>query len=222
VPRPPQNRASPSPSTRLKQAGQGRSVHRDPSSVATALGPFTAEAASNLSSGSHASPSSSSGSPDPVSTLSGRASARIRPVIQEPRRWRTTGCLVLGFLSPFGAPAFASGSSCPAEELGLPYGRLTGHTIGVIGPQRGFHVPHERATTGAGALSTPRTTVLYRPGMVHRPDACRFPAASPWTPLELPIGGASRNEASSRVHWYSPFRSSPSPVAAGWNSSPWA
>jgi len=29
----------------------------------TALGPFTAEAASNLSSGSHASPSSSSGSP---------------------------------------------------------------------------------------------------------------------------------------------------------------
>jgi hypothetical protein len=59
--------------TRLKQAGQGRSARRDPSSVATALGPFTAKAASNLSSGSHASPSSSSGSPDPVSTLSGRA-----------------------------------------------------------------------------------------------------------------------------------------------------
>ena len=37
-----------------------------------------------------------------------------------------------------------------------------------------------------------------------------------------PIGGASRNEASSRVHWRSPFRSSPSPVTAGWNSSPWA
>ena len=59
--------------TRLKQAGQGRSARRDPSHVATALGPFTAEAASNLSLGSHASPTSPSGSPDPVSTLAGRA-----------------------------------------------------------------------------------------------------------------------------------------------------
>jgi hypothetical protein len=190
--------------------------------VATALGPFTAEAASNLSSGSHASPASSSGSPDPVSTLS---SPSIKPVSGQLANDHAGGgrrTAVFGFLSPFGAPAFASGSSCPAEELGLPCGRLTGHTTGLTGPQRGFHVPHERATTGVGALSTPRTTVLYRPGMVRRPAVRRFSAASPWTPLELPIGGASRNEASSRVHWYSPVRSSPSPVAAGWNSGPWA
>jgi hypothetical protein len=75
--------------------------------------------------------------------------------------------------------------------------------------RRGFHVPHEQATTGEGAPSTPSTTVLYRPRMVRRPAVCRFTAASPWTPLHHPIGGASRNEASSRVHWYSPVRSSP-------------
>jgi hypothetical protein len=61
---------------------------------------------------------------------------------------------------------------------------------------------------------------VFNPGELR--GVCRFTAASPWTPLHLPIGGASRNEASSRVHWRSPFRSSPSPVAAGWDSNPWA
>jgi hypothetical protein len=88
---------------------------------------FAAEAASNLSSGSHASPTSSSGSPDPVSTLQ----VGHQPVsgqFVETAPVEDDACLVCGFLSPFDAPAFASGSSCPAEELGLPYGRLTGHT----------------------------------------------------------------------------------------------
>jgi hypothetical protein len=71
------------PSTRLKQAGQSPSACRDPSSGATALGPFTTEAASNLSSGSHASPTSPSGSPDPVSILSGPGTSPFRPVIQD-------------------------------------------------------------------------------------------------------------------------------------------
>ena len=38
---------------------------------------------------------------------------------------------------------------------------------------------------------------------------CRFPAASPWTPVRRPITGASSNEASPRVHGRSPVRPSP-------------
>jgi hypothetical protein len=160
VPRPPQNRASDFHRTRLKQAGQVWSVRRDPSRVATALGPFTAEAASNLSSGSHASPTSSSGSPDPVSTLSGRASA-LSGQLSETAPVEADACLVYGFLSPFGVPAFASGSSCPAEELGLPYGRLTGHT---------------EVWPGLVGVSTFRTSEL-RPGWV--PPLPRGPRCSP-------------------------------------------
>ena len=78
-----------------------------------------------------------------------------------------------------------------------------------VGPQRGFHVPHERATTGAGAPFTPRTTVLTQLECRPPVGVCRFTAASPWTPLKRPIGRASRNEASSRIHCCSPFRSSP-------------
>ena len=86
---------------------------------------------------------------------------------------------VFGFLSPFDAPAFASGSSCPAEELGFPYGRLTGHTNGMPDLSRGFRVPHERATTGVGALYTPRTAVFFWPESRPSASACRFTTASP-------------------------------------------
>src|SRR5689334_5192825 len=41
----------------------------------------------------------------------------------------------------FRLPAFASWASCPVEEFGPSYDRLTGpHRR--IGPRRGFHVPH--------------------------------------------------------------------------------
>ena len=38
-----------------------------------------------------------------------------------------------------------------------------------VGPRRGYRVPHARATTGEGAPSTPRTTVLILPGVALRP-----------------------------------------------------
>jgi hypothetical protein len=109
----------------------------------------------------------------------------------------------------------------PAEELGLPHGRLT-DTPRRAGPQRDYHVPHERDTTGVGALSTPRTVVLTRPEMRLRPAPAASQQPVPGPHLPHPIGGASPDEASSRVHGCSPVRSSPSPVAAGWNSNPWA
>ena len=46
------------------------------------------------------------------------------------------------------------GHPVPAGELRLPHGRPTGRRP--PGPQRGFHVPHERDTTGVGAPFTPR------------------------------------------------------------------
>jgi hypothetical protein len=58
-----------------------------------------------------------------------------------------------------------SGHPVPARELGLPHGRLTGHHL-VPGPGRGFHVPHQRDTTGMGASSTPGTAVLSWPDAV--------------------------------------------------------
>jgi hypothetical protein len=57
-----------------------------------------------------------------------------------------------------------SGHPVPARELGLPHGRLTGRAA--PGPGRGFHVPHQRDTTGMGASSTPGTTMLSWPDAV--------------------------------------------------------
>jgi hypothetical protein len=207
--------------TRLKQAGQGRSVRRDPSTLRRpsvrsppkrrptcprVLTPHRPRHLAHL-------------------TLSAPFrvghQARIRPVIRRPRRWRPTPCLVFGFLSPFGAPAFASGSSCPAEELASPYGRLTGTRFDACGrTSTGFPRSARASCDRGGCPLYPEDHGAHPAGVGRPAGVCRFTAASPWTPLERPIGGASRNEASSRVHWHSPVRSSPSPVAAGWNSRP--
>jgi hypothetical protein len=128
---------------------------------------------------------------------------------------------VFGFLSPFDAPAFASGSSCPAEELGLPHGRFTG-TPTVCRTSVGFPRSARASYDRGGCPLYPEDDGALLAGLESPASVCRFTATSPWAPLDRPIGGASRNEASSRVHWCSPFRSSPSPVAAGWNSNPWA
>jgi len=82
------------------------------------------------------------------------------------------------------------GHPVPAEALGLPCGRLTGHTLGRVGPQRGCHVPHEPDTTGVGALSTPRTVVLTRPETRLRPApaASQRPVLAPHLPHPIPVG----------------------------------
>ena len=63
---------------------------------------------------------------------------------------------------PFGCRHSLLGHPMPAEELGSPCGRLTERPDGAPGPRRGYRVPHARATTGVGALYTPRTAVPFR------------------------------------------------------------
>jgi hypothetical protein len=112
-----------------------------------------------------------------------------------------------GFLPPFGHRHSLLGHPVPARDLGLPYGRLTGHHR-VAGPGRGFHVPHLRDTTGVGALSTPGTAVLAPAGCRARPSpaASQQPVPAPRNRLP-PRGYSSRgiNEGSRD----SPVRSAP-------------
>jgi hypothetical protein len=108
-----------------------------------------------------------------VSSLSGRATARIRPVMRNPSG-RGAGHAVPGFLSPFRLSAFASWVILrPLGKFNLPHGRPTGGRP--AGPQRGCRVAHEQDPTGQGALLTPGTVVRSRPTVVsgrHPPLRC--------------------------------------------------
>jgi hypothetical protein len=117
------------PSTRLKQAGQSPSACRDPSSGATALGPFTTEAASNLSSGSHASPTSPSGSPDPVSILSGPGTSPYPASYPRPRRWRPTPCESSVCCRLSAHRHSLLGHPVPLRSWPQPYGRCAGYAV---------------------------------------------------------------------------------------------
>jgi hypothetical protein len=110
-----------------------------------------------------------------------------------------------------------SGHPVPARELGLPHGRLTRHNA--PGPGRGFHVPHQRATTGMGASSTPGTAVLS------------WPDAVPGQRLPLPSGQSlpprthnpSRGSAiTGHQRRFTRFTrpACPSPVIPGWDGNP--
>ena len=57
----------------------------------------------------------------------------------------------------FRPPALASRSSCSRRGVGPS---LRSAYRPAAGPRRGYRVPHARAATGVGALSTPRTAVL--------------------------------------------------------------
>ena len=84
-----------------------------------------------------------------------------------------------------------SGHPSPGRELGLPHGRLTGYEYeSVAGPWRGYHVPHARATTGMGASSIPRATVLTWPTRDRRSTPVALPRPAPTTLLEQPISKA--------------------------------
>ena len=90
----------------------------------------------------------------------------------------------------FRPPAFASRSSDSRRGIG-PSSR-SAHRPQAAGPRRGYRVPHARAATGVGALSTPRTTVLTPTGVASPAGACRFTAASPCTPPQHPTSRGSR------------------------------
>ena len=113
------------------------------------------------------------------------------------------------FPVPFGRRHSLLGHPVPAEgsaslTVGLP------PASSAAGPRRGFHVPHERDTTGVGALFTPGTVVLLpvEGSLVNRHlPLFQRPVPSPrW---HIPSAGLERDEASSRVHSRSPVRSSP-------------
>jgi hypothetical protein len=199
VPRPPQNRTCGFHRIRLKQACEDpvRSRRTWSSAACQSIacqsrfspsGPFTITSpgafagsggvpASNLSEGADVLVTlSSQAHLTPVSTLSGRARARIRPVIRR-RAGGGRRLAARGFLSPFGHRHSLLGHPLPAAELALPHGRVTGHVLHAAGPQRGCHVPHIRDATGVGAPYTPATAVFLR-SESHLPTAaCRLPTA---------------------------------------------
>jgi hypothetical protein len=191
-------------------------------SRAASSGPFTtptaAVAASNLSFGSGL---RSSSSPRAHLTASARVRARaprpgIRPVIRHDRLEGPT--IRRGFPSPFGRRHSLLGHPVPAEELGPPCGRLTGHPI-APGPRRGYRVPHARAATGVGAPSTPRTAVLPLPSrLLDR----RLPLRNGQSlhPAALPIDRALASRGINEGSRNSPVRSSPRLWPPGWSRPP--
>ena len=87
------------------------------------------------------------------------------------------------------------------------------------GPGRGFHVPHQRDTTGLGALSTPGTAVLTPAGCRARPA----PAASQ---RPVPTPRCNNPPAEPRItrhqRRFTRFTrpACPLPVIPGWNEDP--
>jgi hypothetical protein len=111
---------------------------------------------------------------------------------------------------------FPPRSSAPLT-IGLP--SPAGH-----GPRRGFHVPRTRDTTGMGAPFTPRPSGVHATSAVRLVAACRLhQRPGPVTRVFLPSSRAIADEASQGVHFRSPVRSSPYPVAPPDGAGgPWA
>ena len=91
-------------------------------------------------------------------------------------RWRTSH-RCLGFLLPFGHRRSLLGPSCSRWGV-TPSSRSADRPAVPLGPQRGFHVPHERDTTGVGAPFTPRRR-CPPDRATSTIGACRFSTASP-------------------------------------------
>ena len=158
------------------------------------------------------------GSPDHVSALSRPGtSPGVRPVIHGDQ---LEGLAQLPwFPAAFPPPAFASWSSCSRQGIG-PSSRSAYRTRG-SGPRRGFHVPHARATTGVGAF-------------ISRGRRCSPRLATITSPRPPLLNGTSLHPATTTIHarlrltkhqrGFKQFTRPifASPVAPGWNGSPWA
>jgi len=155
--------------------------------------------------------------PTHVSALAGPGITRIRPVIRDDR-WKTDHSAPVPVA--FQQPAFASWAVL------RPLGISASLTVGLpdrnrSGPQRGYHVPLARDTTGQGAPSTPGTAVFKRPDRCLRP-----PPAASQRPVPTPrhcnhhpgLILTRRRQGFNYVH-PSAFSS---PVVPGWNGHPWA
>jgi hypothetical protein len=110
-----------------------------------------------------------------VSSPSRQTFACIRPVIRDSHRKRSPIVSVSCCLSAAGIRFL--GLPVPAQGFRFSHDRPTHHR-NMVGPRRGFHVPHERDTGGSGAPCTPglRCSHSRRNRFGCR---CRFSAASP-------------------------------------------
>ena len=97
---------------------------------------------------------------------------RIRPVMRDGQLEGRPSCP--GFPLRFRRRRSLLGHPLPAEELGSPHGRLTGHPI-ASGPRRGYRFPHARAAAGVGASYTPRPAVLFPAEGRVRPAPAALP-----------------------------------------------
>lgn len=100
-----------------------------------------------------------------------------------------------------------SGLPVPAGELGLPYGWLTRlrFTWTPSGFPRSTHARCDRF----GRPLHPGAVVLSWPTQVNRPALAAFQRPALYDSCSLPSTSLNRNEASARIHLYSPARSSP-------------
>jgi hypothetical protein len=120
------------------------------------------------------------------------------------------------FPAAFRLPALASRAVLSRWGVRLPHGQPTGREPG---PPRGFHVPHERDTTGVGAPLTPRRRCppgrsdLYQPA----PADSQRPALHPAAPFHR-RGLGSRGIIGGSLAFTRPVF--PWPVAPGWNENP--
>ena len=103
------------------------------------------------------------------------------------------------FPAAFRPPAFASRSPCSRPGAG-PSSRSAYRPPPGSRTRTGFPRSAPARYDRGGCPLYPRDGGA-RPGRMPCPAvACRFPAASPCTPLLHPTGGATHHEASTRVH----------------------
>ena len=203
----------PARASRVGPVARRRTIHSIWSE--SSAGPFTTTfvVASNLSVGSGvivifscwahltASARFRAGPQGPVSgRLSKTASWRSGPAVVVSRRLSATGFRFSAILFPPRSSALLT--------VGLPA------TNGMTGPRRGYRVPHARATTGLGALSTPGTVVLIRAGGDHRPAPAASQRRCPYTPP--PTSHLARARITRHQRGFKQFARPgfPSPVAA--------
>ena len=150
------------------------------------------------------------GSPDPRQHPFGPGhKSRIRPVIRDDRRRASPDVPVSCRLSATGIRF--PGHPTLAGGLGLPYGRLTRTPPACGTPSRFPRSTRTRYDRG-GCLLYPGGGGAHPADKKSPTGACRFPAASPYTPLQLPIQQGSRiTRHQTEVHSRSPVRSAPCP-----------
>jgi hypothetical protein len=113
--------------------------------------------------------------------------------------WRGWSCS-RGFLSPFGCRRWLLGHPVPAGELGVPYGRLTGHRPA----QTGFPCFARTSCDRGGCPLYSGTVVLILTGVAHRPAPVASQRRVPTPRHSIPSmwGSASRsiNQGFKRFH----------------------